>query len=192
MKMIAWDVDDVLNDLMGEWLEKGWAAERPDLPLRLDQIIENPPQRLLGIPAAEYLQSLDRFRLGAGDSLMPVPEVLSWFGEYGERFHHVAISAVPRRAAHVSASWVVRHFGRWMPVFCFVPSPRPGEPAPNFARSKVEVMRWARADVLVDDNPTTIGELEAAGLEGILWPRTWNAGCGSRPEILQELLARFG
>jgi len=191
MKTIAWDVDDVLNDLMGEWLARGWKREHPECELALADVVENPPHQLLGTSLDEYLASLDRFRLAHGDSLAPVPEIARWFEANGARFRHLAVTAVPRRAAHVTAAWVTRHFGTWIQLFAFVPSARAGETPPSGARTKAELLQWAKADAFVDDNPEWIEQARAAGIESFEMPRPWNRAGGDRAQILAELVRRF-
>jgi len=43
MKAIMWDVDDVLNDLMGEWFRTRWIPLHPQCPVDYLGITVNPP-----------------------------------------------------------------------------------------------------------------------------------------------------
>ncbi len=61
MKTIVWDVDDVLNNLMGDWFKK-WRSLHPACTLSYDNISGNPPHELLDINVDEYKHSLDTFR----------------------------------------------------------------------------------------------------------------------------------
>ena len=100
MRTIAWDVDDVLNDLMRAWLETAWKPQDPECRVSYDQLIANPPHLVLGITLADYLGSLDAFRLSDRFAkLVPRPEVLAWFRQHGHGFHHLALTAVPLRCA---------------------------------------------------------------------------------------------
>ena len=79
MKTIAWDVDDVLNDLMLMWFRQRWIIEHDDCKLKYEELTENPPHRLLGISVYEYLQSLDDYRLSPlYQQMKPVKEVMEW------------------------------------------------------------------------------------------------------------------
>lgn len=62
MLTIAWDVDDVLNNFMYDWLNKEWLTENPLSSVVFKNLTENPPKRILKISKNEYLNSLDKFR----------------------------------------------------------------------------------------------------------------------------------
>jgi hypothetical protein len=189
MRTLAWDIDDVLNDLMRVWLESWWRDAHPGCVVTFDQLVENPPQRVLDTTLHEYLASLDAFRLSdrfAG--LAPRPEVLAWFTKHGEHFRHVALTAVPLRCAHVSAAWVMRHFGRWIRSFHVVPSPRGDEQIPAYDRSKEEYLRHAVGiAALIDDNRGHIQGAERVGVRGVLFPRPWNGSSRSIEQTLNDL-----
>lgn len=177
MLTIIWDVDDVLNDLMFVWFEQAWRPHHPECQLTVEDISENPPHRLLGVSLEEYLASLDAFRLSEKGicQLSPVPELLAWFHQHGNRFRHVALTATTMAAAPLSAKWVFKHFGFWVRSVNFVPSKRKGESIPVYDQNKGEYLQWwGGGDVLVDDNPQTITEAADLGLRGILIPRPWN------------------
>lgn len=180
MKTIIWDVDDTLNDLM-----RAWSRGKIRYPL----ITENPPHRLVGTTKARYLGSLDAFRLsGAYARLKPLPEALRWFKKNGHRYRHVALSAVPRKAAHVSAEWVFRNFGTWIDTFAFVPSQRTGERRRVGPGSKHDfVKQLGLRGIFVDDNPQAITQMRTLGLKCILVPRPWNGGAGSLQEAFEKI-----
>src|SRR5262245_50873043 len=127
-KTIAWDVDDVLNDLMGAWVAAFCHTQGRECPGTSD-LTANPPHELLGIALSDYLADLDRFRRTAYGTLTPVPEMLAWFERFGADYRHLAVTAVPLCAAPASAAWVLRHFGRWIRTFHVVPSLRVNDPA---------------------------------------------------------------
>jgi hypothetical protein len=189
MKTIAWDLDDVLNEFMRTWLERGWRPAHPGCRIGYDELVKNPPCELLGCTKGEYLASLDEFRQSAAAREMPpVPPVLAWFGEHGPRFRHVAITAVPLAAAPLSAAWVMRHFGRWIRSFHVLPSHREGANLPVYDRSKGEVLRrWGTIDALVDDDPGNLSSAEELGIRTFCVPRPWNHGAGSLAEMLDDL-----
>jgi len=190
VKTIAWDVDDVLNDLTRAWFEQFWKPAHSDCSLHYDQLVENPPERLLGITRTEYLASLDAFRLSEIASAMkPVSEVLAWFQRHGSSFRHLALTATPLRTAPNSAAWVMRHFGTWIRTFHFVPSPRSGETIPVYDETKADFLRWfGQVDVLVDDNPTNTRAAGQLGIQTILVPRPWNTSQLTLAQTLDVLM----
>lgn len=176
IKTIAWDVDDVLNDLMRSWLEQKWMKEHDNCKVRYSEIAENPPHRLLGISIDEYLRSLDEFRLSPlYQQMRPAGEVIGWFSEYGKDFRHIALTAVPLTAASASAQWVFKHFGAWIRTFHFVPSKRKEQNIPDYDNDKAAFLKWlSKVDVLIDDSPVNVNAAENMGIKGILWPGPWN------------------
>lgn len=190
MKTIAWDIDDVLNDLMGQWFAKHWLPAHPDCPIAYGQLTENPPHRLLGVDLSEYLASLDSFRRSQAAELLPLPGVLQWFRRHGHRCRHLALTAVPLFAAGISAAWVMRHFGEWIRSFNFVPSQRPGETWPRYDQDKKEFLHWwGKPLILIDDNPENIKSATEAGVQPLLMPRPWNHSTLTEAETLEHLTA---
>lgn len=189
MKTIAWDVDDVLNNLMLTWFEQKWRAEHKDCSLRYEEITENPPHRLLGVGIDEYLDSLDEYRLSPlYQQMAPVEEVMGWFVRHGNNFRHIALTATPLIAASASAQWVFKHFGAWIRTFHFVPSKRAGQYIPNYDDDKSAFLQWlGKVDVFIDDSTVNIKAAESAGIRGILWPRTWNNSKLTTSEALASM-----
>lgn len=189
MPTIVWDVDDVLNDLARRWLEDAWLPGRPGCPVRYEALTENPPHRLLGVDAATYLESLDEYRLSAAaGELAPVPEVLAWFGKHGDSCRHLALTARPAQTVAPAASWVFRHFGRWIRTFHFVPSPRPGQDLPGWERDKEDALRWlGLGEIVVDDSPVNLEGARRLGLAAVKIPRPWNASPSTLAQALEEL-----
>jgi hypothetical protein len=100
--------------------------------------------------------------------------VLRWFAQYGDRAHHVALTAVPRACAHISASWVMRHFGSWIRTFAFVPSAR-GARVPGPHATKADYIQWwGRGDIFVDDREDNARAARDLGLTAIVVPQPWN------------------
>jgi hypothetical protein len=189
MRTIAWDVDDVLNELMRVWLETWWRPAHPECPVGFDELTENPPHRLLGISHTDYLASLDSFRLSEPFArLVPRPEVLAWFERHGASYRHLALTAVPLRCAPASAAWVLQHFGRWLRSFHVIPSPRSAEAIPAYDRSKEDFLRRTGSiDLLIDDNPAHILGAERAGVQGLLFPAPWNKSRETLSRLLELL-----
>ena len=188
MLTIAWDVDDVLNDLMRYWLESRRAGRAGSAPVYED-LTENPPHTLLGIEKEHYLRSLDEFRLSSAFQAMPPdPEICAWLAQHGHRFHHLALTATPRKAASASAAWVFRHFGDWIRTFHFVPSLRPGEELPAYDLTKADYLRrWAGVDVFIDDSEMNLNGAKDLGIRCFLVSRPWNSGGMTVAEILGAL-----
>ncbi len=190
MITIAWDVDDVLNDLMRLWFVREWLPYNRDSSLTCEDIVENPPHQLLGLSEVEYLSSLDNFRLSkVAQQMQPVPEVFSWFKEYGGRFRHIALTARSLQTVPTASSWVFQYFGCWIRSFHFIPAKRKGQSIPEYDQTKGDFLRWfGKVDILIDDSDLNINLAKAEGIKGILMPRPWN---GERKvpicEILKEL-----
>jgi hypothetical protein len=178
MQTLAWDIDDVLNDLMRVWLDTWWKPAHSGCHVEYEQLNENPPHRLLKTSLPEYLDSLDAFRLSEHyPRLAPRAELTTWFEKHGASYRHLALTAVPLRCAAVSAAWLLRHFGRWIRSFHVIPSPRSDERIPAYDESKEAFLRLARGiDALIDDNPGHIQGAKKAGVRGLLFPCPWNAG----------------
>ncbi len=178
MLTIAWDVDDILNDLMRVWLEEWWQPQHPDCRLRYAELTQNPPHRLVGVERAEYLKSLDAFRMsGRYEDLQPNFRVLEWFQAHGASFRHIALTAVPRVAAPVSAGWVIRHFGDWIRMFHFVPSSRNGVTLPQYDQNKAAwLRRLPGVDILIDDCESNCAGLPEDRMRSLLVSRPWNTG----------------
>lgn len=191
MKTIAWDVDDVLNDLMREWFEQVFLVEHPRSSLRYEDIRENPPHRVLGISRETYLESLDAFRAAHQTDLAPVPEVLAWFEEQGDGFRHIAVTATPLANAHRSAAWVMQHWGRWIRVFALLPSERPGRADPRYDVSKADLIkRMGGADIVIDDSPANLEAVWSGQMKGVLYPRPWNDATCTFDAAIKGLLVR--
>ena len=188
---MIWDVDDVLNELMREWFDEWWRPGHPECVHCYADIAANPPHSVLGISEAAYLSSLDAFREERFAKLTPRREVVEWFSEHGHRGHHVALSAPPESFAHLSAAWVIKHFGQWIRTFAFVPAQR-GRPDVSEARiAKGDYLEWlGHGDVFLDDREANVEGARALGMKGIVVPQPWNASSyGSLRAALGDLTA---
>jgi hypothetical protein len=193
MLTIVWDVDDVLNDLMHQWFQNVWLTERPDCRLTYAELTCNPPDKVLGMPRSEYLDSMDRFRrTEQGNNLTPNSQVLDWFREQGSHFRHIALTARPLETAPDVAHWVMRHFGGWIRCFGVVPT-RLAKEFPVYDRSKGDYLAWlGRGDVLVDDSTENILEAASLGLKTLQPAQPWNNSTLTIPALLQELSQMAG
>jgi hypothetical protein len=190
-RVVIWDVDDVLNELMRAWFDEWWRPQHPECAQRYADLAANPPQAILGITAETYLSSLDAFRLERFATLVPRVEALEWFSEQGHRGHHVALTAPPQAFAHLSAAWVIKHFGQWIRTFAFVPARRGRMEVPDHRLSKRDYLEWlGRGDVFIDDRDDNVDDARAMGMRGIVVPQPWNASSrGSFQAALLDLTA---
>jgi FMN phosphatase YigB (HAD superfamily) len=186
VRTIVWDVDDVLNDLMAAWFQDAWLPLHPECTVTYQQIVHNPPHRVLGVEKSEYLDSLDAFRISPrARCLRPHPVVLEWMRTNGERYRHIALTARPLASAGSAAEWVFGHFGGYIRCFGVVPS-RPDPSVPLYDRDKADFLKWFReADYIVEDNEENIAAAEQLGVRGILFPQPWNASSQTVEEALQ-------
>ena len=174
---------------MYTWLKEWWKQKHSDCALSHKDFTTNPPHQLLGVELDEYLHSLDEFRcFGYYEQMQPNPKVLEWFQKQGFLFRHIALTAVPRVAAHISASWVIRHFGDWIRTFHFVPSARSEELPASYESTKAGYLKWLNlADIFIDDNEKNIQEVSLTGIRCFLVSRPWNSGGMKIEEILTSL-----
>jgi hypothetical protein len=188
MQTIVWDVDDVLNDLMRAWFTSVWKPANPDSLQSYQDIADNPPYRSLGITRADYLASLDAFRLSdEACHLTPNPAVLEWLRSYGDGYRHVALTARPLHSAPAAAEWIFRHFGEYFRCFGVVPS-RPGTQTPLYDRDKGDFLEWLGcADFLIDDSAENVSLAHKAGVRAILYPQPWNRAAYSVDDVLSAL-----
>jgi hypothetical protein len=193
MLTIVWDVDDVLNDLMYKWFNHAWVPEHPDCSLSYQDLTQNPPHLPLGVALDDYLKSMDAFR-GAQESsrIVPNPHILAWFREHGSDFRHIALTARPLETAPDLASWVLRHFGRWIRCFGVVPT-RQAKDVPVYDTGKGDYLKWlGKGDILIDDTPENLRQAERIGLQTVTYPQPWNSAMESIPQLLRNLTQRNG
>lgn len=183
---IAWDIDDVLNELMKEWFNE-WRQQYPECKVDYKDITKNPPHELLGISKEEYLASLDKFRLNKYSELKPIPEILNWFKNHGDKYRHIALTSTPLKTASISAEWVIRNYGIWIRTFHFIPSRREGVIIPEYDKTKGEYLFNNKADAIIEDSEENIQSAEKAGVKGIIFSRPWNGGKDTIIEMLLKI-----
>ena len=185
LPLIVWDVDDVLNHLTYEWFEEYRLAH--GLTLRYDELTANPPFEIMGIKREEFLSALDDFRRRRFAALEPHPETMAWFRAHGNRFRHVALSAVPMRCAPLSAEWVLRHYGKWIRGYQVVPSPRPDDDFQIYATTKGEVLaQFGPVDFMVDDSEANLATAAALPVRPVIFPAPWNRKFHEDPTVILE------
>lgn len=188
MKTIVWDVDDVLNNLTKEWLEREWAPNHPRCKINYESITKNPPHDLLGTTKEKYLFSLDKFRFSKYSQLKPIPEVLDWFKEYGDKCRHFALTSTPLATAPISAEWTIRNYGNWIRTFSFIPSKRINKGSITYDRKKSEYLQYfSEAEIFVDDSMKNSQSVAEVGLINLIFPRPWNNSNKTITETLNRL-----
>lgn len=188
MKTIAWDVDDVLNNLMFDWFTKHWKNNNPS-DVEYKDLIQNPPHQVLNITKDSYLASLDEFRsYKYYQSLKPGKDISDWFDKYGSRARHIVITAVPYTKVDLSAAWVLKHLGKWIRSFNYVPSFRRNFEIPVYDNSKKEFLSWFnKVDILVEDNAKNCVDAESIGINTFLVNQPWNDSRMNIQEVLDNL-----
>lgn len=175
MKVIFWDIDDVLNELMRRWFEDFWLKEHPECNLNFSDLVENPPCNILKISLKEYQDSLDAYRLSYYRNLKPNQEIIKWFEKYGDKARHIAITSTPITTASISAEWLFRHFGSWIRTFHVVPSKRDNINVFYYDKNKAEFINWISKEcIVIDDDKENLEPLKAEGTKFIIWPQPWN------------------
>lgn len=175
---IFWDVDDVLNDLMREWLSI--YSQENSIIVDYDQLTSNPPHELLGISIHDFRASLDNFRLSENFSKMkPVQPVYEWFESKAVNTRNMALTATSIGTAHCSSSWVFKNYSKWIRTYHVVPSPRENEVIPEYDKDKIEAMSLLSPNgILIDDNENNVKNAALFGYTGMLFPRPWNSNAG--------------
>jgi uncharacterized HAD superfamily protein len=178
MLNIVWDIDDVLNSLMFEWLV--WC--NLDISnISYEDITDNLPYKSLNISREKYLSSLDEFRFEAYSELKPNEEILKWFEKNGHKANHIVLTATPLATAQISAQWVMKHFKQWIRQFVFIPSKRDGAKEIIYHKNKAQWLSWfGKCDIFIDDSEKNINEVKSTrGCEYIktfLVKQPWNNG----------------
>lgn len=189
-RTIAWDVDDVLNELTRAWFGRWTAAGRAAPAGGYEGLSANPPHEALGLGRDDYLASLDAFRASPeGLDLPPRPEALAWFEAHGGDFRHIALTATPVANAPASASWVMRHFGRWIHTYHVVPSPRAGDRVAAADADKAGFLAWlGRVDLVVDDSADVVRAADGLGIATVLFPQPWNDAAGDAADAFASVV----
>lgn len=137
---------------------------------------KNPPHKIVNIPLNEYVTSLDEFRMRDYIRINPAKEIFDWFLEKGDKYRHIALTAVPLNCAHLSADWIIMNFGQWIRSFNFIPSKREGRVVATYDKTKADLMsRIGNVDLFIDDNEDNIDQAKKQGINTILFPRPWNS-----------------
>jgi len=145
--------------------------------------------KYLNCDISEFWKYMDNFKLeGNYSNLKSNREVLQWFKNYGDYFHHIVITATPLNTAHISAEWTFRNYGRWIRDFVCIPSYRNGDGENCFDKSKKDYfLRTNIADIFIDDNPLSCEDvIQETEMKVFCVKKPWNNGVLIK-DILNEL-----
>ncbi len=187
MITIAWDVDDVLNNLTGEWLK--YFCKKYDKDISYSELTVNPPCEIIGVGLDEYLKSLDEFRMtDIALNLTPNKYILDWMKKSGRRFNHIALSATSAQTACNGAYWVMKNFYEYIHSYNIVPSYRNNDTISRPFKDKGEFIKECKyIDILIDDSEKNIERAKNAGALGFLVKQPWNKNGLEITEILEKL-----
>lgn len=189
--LIVWDVDDVLNRLMYCWLDN-W-NQNTGSNIHYEEIIENPPHKILDITKKDYLFSLDTYRnTKFGRNVSINKNVFQWFQSYGKNFMHIVCTARTVETMPNQSWWVFTYFGKWIHSIVMASSLRN-----NFAyggvKTKAEYIAWLNKDVIfVDDSENNVNEVSKMGGISLLFPQPWNRNNQSEIEFFTDLNRKLG
>lgn len=174
MKTIVWDVDDVLNTFQKQWFEY-WKSLHSNYKMDYIHLTDNPPHQLLDISLDEYRESIDEFRQKIQFDLKPNQDILRWFETHGNQFRHIALTSVPMKLSHISASWTFQNYGQWIRSFNVVPSKRKDDNFYMWDNTKKDYLAWLSiGDVFIDDSLKNLEGFEDQKIQTLIMPQPWN------------------
>ena len=177
MKHICFDIDDCLNFLTYNWLNYYKLYNECDI--ECEQLVENPPHKILEISKKEYLEFLNEFRFDSYENLIPNIEILNWFEKCGDKAYFSVLTSVPRKYASISAEWVLRYFGNWIQSINFIYSKRENDNSIRYFSNKGEWINWfGKVDFFIDDSEKNLQEATMLNPDLICYcPKCpWNSG----------------
>lgn len=190
LPVLVWDVDDVLNNLTEEWF---YLCGRRFRDIPYESLRSNPPDEVLQITRSEYLKSLDAYRMGNQHKLKVRSEVMEFFQKYGARYQHIALTAVPRAFAGISAQWVFTALGNWIRTFHFVPSVRENCAVIGYDADKTGFLkRLQEVTLFIDDSEQNIFSARKAGFKAELFPCPWNRARDESTSTFLEKISYIG
>lgn len=182
---IAWDVDDVLNNLMDVWLDYYNSIFQTDYSF--GQLVENPPNKILNISSKEYTKLLDEFRLSNfAKDLSPNLEIKHWMLQNIGKYRHIALTSTSAHTSFNSASWVFKNFYECIYSYNLVPAKRDYAIDLPYLSKKDFLSENNHVKILVDDNIKNIEDACSVGVKGFLLKKPWNDGM-LLGEILQKI-----
>ncbi len=185
-----WDIDDVLNPLMQEWLEHQKHTKKVDLEFKYTNL-ENPDfSESLNWSRKDFIDSLDEFRLNFQATLEPNNLIQKWFMEGKLKdVHHAALTATPQKFSNISKDWLQRNFGQYINDFYLAPSARNDDLQPRLRKYDFyKEFKGKYSNVIViDDRPDNLESAKAAGVSTLCWPQPWNHSLLDSKATLKEL-----
>jgi hypothetical protein len=182
MLHICWDIDDVLNDLTKEWFndycKKNEKFNHIIIKEKYQDLIQNPPHKILKINKLFYLNSLDYYRYNLYTYLKPNQKILDWFKKNGHKAHFSVLTMTPGGYADIVAKWLFSYFGLWIRSFNFIPSEREGKQEPIYDGTKANWNIRNKTDIFIDDSEKNIYETKSRcpKVKTILYKQPWNNG----------------
>lgn len=188
--LVVWDIDDVLNPLMEDWLEHQKSIERIDASLTYDSLIDPDFSRTLNWGRNRFLESLDEFRLQSQSKLLPNQMIQNWFANQSKnQIRHVALTATPRIVSEISKKWLQVNFGSHITDYFLAPSARDNDNLPRM--TKLDFYRQFTSDfervIAIDDRPDNLKNARTAGASTLCWPQPWNDSLLDSEETLKAL-----
>ena len=179
--LIVWDFDDVLFPLTEAWLKASGRTMQSRI-VQYEQFTENPPNKIMGIPLSEYLESLDAFRLSPeAQTIEPKKVILNWFAIYGSAYRNEVLTARPLHTVTAAKSWLAIHFPNYFQGFGVVPAARPGVDISGYPQTKRAFLEaeGLKPQFFIDDSNSNISDVALMPeVHTILYPAPWNRAHG--------------
>ncbi len=185
-----WDVDDVLNPLMRDWLEHQKRLESISSTFEYADLINPDFSETLGWPRQNFLVALDEFRLEFQGRLEPNELIQNWFRQnHSMNVKHVALTATPRTVSDISRDWVAQNFGEFIDDFYLAPSARDTDLLPRKRKHDfyMDFKAEYREVIAIDDRPDNLSDARDAGISTLCWPQPWNGSLLDSESTLKAL-----
>ena len=185
MITIAWDVDDVLNNLTECWLK--YYNSNNNTSFDYNDITKNPPHEILNISFEKYIESLDEFRMSEyAQQLVPNQDILDFMDKHKDRFNHIALTATSAHTAYNSSYWVLKNFYKYVFSYNVVPAKRDYLTYSNYSDKKSFLQQHSDVKILIDDSIKNVEDANSIGVKAYLLKRPWNEGMEIN-EIFNEI-----
>lgn len=186
MKTICWDVDNVLNNLIEEWLiyYKYVNLGKYD-HIKFNQLLHYNLYNSLNITEKEFIESLDYFTINYYKTLKPNKVILNWFTLYGHLTHNIVLTAFPLRYIEISAQWVLKYYGQWIRSYAFTPL-EIREDTIIYDKTKSDyINRMGNIDIFIEDSEKNI--LNSQATNNLILKRPWNNSEMDEIRLLKEI-----
>jgi hypothetical protein len=188
--LVVWDIDDVLNPLMHEWLKHQKSTKRIDPSFSYESLIDPDFSQTLKWGRNSFLESLDEFRLQFQSKLLPNRMIQNWFENQSKiQIKHVALTATPRVVSEISRNWLQVNFGTHITDFFLAPSARDNDDLPRM--TKLDFYQQFTTEfkqvIAIDDRQDNLANAKTAGASTLCWPQPWNDSLLDSEETLKAL-----